>query len=295
VRIALPVCVAALIAVAGCAGGRGELASPGRVRGRVEAAQRLPQGAYVEVLRIDGNGVAIPDPFERVTPDALGRFSTNVLSPGRYRLVLRRPDAPPSAVTVHVPTGELAVLRSPIAVDGVTLSVKSKEHEPVRCVLTEVSPGDGLADVREFECTDRLPATVRGLRPGRFYLDLPERGLTTELDVPAGVPQRDLVLDPPPAGGIGGVAGQVRRTGGDAAAWLVVAARPLGDDGAPAERWGRYATTDRTGSFSLAGIPAGRALVRVETRAWPAGVLPAPRAVAIPPSGMIELGFEVGP
>jgi len=293
-RAVLPICAAALLA-AGCAGGRGELASPGRVRGRIEGAQRLPQDAYVQVLRIDRDGAAIPDPFERVTPDALGRFSTNVLSPGRYRLVLRRPDAPPSAVTVHVPTREVAVLRSPLVVGGVTLSVKSKEHEPVRCVLTEVSPEDGLADVREFECTDRLPATVRGLRPGRFYLDLPERGLTTEVDVPAGVPQRDLVLDPPPTGGGGGVAGQVRRTGGDAAGWLVVAARPLGEDGSPAERWGRYATTDRTGSFALAGIPSGRALVRVESRGWAAGALPAPRAVAIPPSGMIELGFEVGP
>ena len=293
-RSAPAVLAVGLLAAAGCAA-RSEFASPGRVHGRVEGAQRVPQGAYVQVLRIDRDGVAIPDPFERVTPDALGRFSTDVLSPGRYRLVLRRPDAPPSAVTVRVPTHELAVLRSPLGVDGVTLAVRSKEREPVRCVLTEVSPESGLADVREFEATDRLPATVRGLRPGRYYLDLPGRGLTTELDVPAGAPQRDLVLDPPDAGGTGGVAGQVRRTGGDAAAWVVVAARPLGENGAPAERWGRYATTDRTGSFALAGVPPGRALVRVESRGWAAGVLPAPRAVAIPPSGMIELGFEVGP
>jgi hypothetical protein len=293
-RGALTLCAIALLA-AGCAGPRGAASSPARVRGRVEGARAIPDGAYVQVLRIDGDGLVSPDPFERVTPDALGRFSTSVLSPGRYRLVYRPPDAPPSAMTVRVPNSEPAVLRDRLPLGGVALTVESKEREPVRCVLTEVSPEDGVTDVREFECRDRVPATVRGLRPGRFYLDLPERGLTTEVDVPAGVPQRDLVLDPPPAVGMGGLAGQVRRNGGDGAAWLVVAARPLGESGGPAERWGRYATTDRSGAFALERIPAGRALVRVETRQWSARILPAPRAVAIPPSGMIELGFEVGP
>jgi hypothetical protein len=287
--------VAVALLAAGCLGGGSVTASPGRVRGRVEGARALPKGGYVQVLRFDADGVAVPDPFERVTPDALGRFATDVLSPGRYRLVWRPPDAPPSAVTVRVPTQELAVLRAPVALSGVTLTVKSKERESVRCVLTEVDPADGLADVREFECADRLPATVRGLRPGRFYLDLPARGLTTEIDVPAGVPQRDLVLDPPPASGLGGVAGRVRRTGGRAAPWLVVAVRPLGDGGAEAERWGRYAMTDGAGAFALTGVPPGRALVRVEGREWPARVLPAPQTVAIPPSGMIETHFVVGP
>src|SRR5262245_65209140 len=113
--------------------------------------------------------------------------------------------------------------------------------------------------------------------------------MTTEVDVPAGAPQRDLVLDPPPAAGLGGVSGRVQRAGGTGAAWVVVAARPLGDDGRPSDRWGRYVTTDRTGTFALAGVPQGRALVRVEQRQWPVGVLPTPRAVAIPPSGMIEM------
>jgi len=292
-RSILSVC-AVIVLSAACAGGP-VVSSPGRVHGRIEGSRAMPKGAYVQVFRIDADGVAAPDPFERVTPDAVGRFATDVLSPGRYRLVYRPPDAPPSAVTVRVPTRETAVLRAPLAVGGVVLSVKSKEPEPVLCVLTEISPPDGLADVREFECTNRLPATVRGLRPGRFYLDLPGRGLTTEVDVPDGVPQRDLVLDPPADGGLGGLTGKVQRTGGDGAAWLVVAARPLGVEGGPAERWGRYVTTDRQGAFALAGIPPGRALVRVEGRQWPARALPAAKMVAIPPSGMIEMGFEVGP
>lgn len=287
--------VAVAVLAAGCASGGASLSSPGRLNGRVEGSQRPPKGAYVQVFRIDADGIAVPDPFERVTPDALGRFATDVLSPGRYRLVYRQPDAPPAALTVRVPNKELAVLRPPVTVDGVALTVKSNEREPVRCVLTEIGPKDGLADVREFECVSRLPATVRGLRPGRYYLDLPSRGLTTEVDVPAGVPQRDLVLDPPPDAGVGGVSGRVRRTGGDGAGWLVVAARPISEGDGEAGRWGRYVTTDRTGAFALAGVPEGRTLVRVESRQWPAGVLPAPRAVAIPPSGMIELGFEVGP
>lgn len=293
-RIAV-LAIAAMLFAPGCAGGGAHLASPAKLSGRIEGMLRVPDGAYVQVLKIDGDGVLTPDPFERLVPDSLGRFTTGVLSPGRYTLVLRRPDAPPSSTTVRVPDQEQVLLRPVRAEGGVALSVKSSEREPVRCVLTEASPPAGVADVREFECRPRIAATVAGLRPGRYYLDLPERGLTTEVDVPAGSPQRDLVLDPPATSGLGGVSGSVRRKHGAGAPWLVVAARPLGEGAGAAERWGRYVTTDRTGSFALAALPAGNALVRVEARQGPSPVLPAPRTVAIPPSGMIEVGFEVGP
>ena len=293
-RTAVLAIAAALIAP-GCAGGGARLAAPAKVSGRIEGLLRAPEGAYVQVLRIDGDGVLTPDPFERLVPDSLGRFTTDVLSPGRYTLVYRRPDAPPSSATVRVPEQSQVVLRAVRDEGGVALSVKTSEPEPVRCVLTEASPPAGVADVREFECRHRLAATVGGLRPGRYYLDLPERGLTTEVDVPAGSPQRDLVLDPPATSGLGGVSGSVRRKNGAGAPWLVVAARPLGEGAGSADRWGRYVTTDRTGSFALAALPAGRALVRVERRQGAAPVLPAPLTVAIPPSGMIEVGFEVGP
>jgi hypothetical protein len=294
VRIAVLAVASALVAC-GCARASAVVASPAKVSGRIEGMLRVPEGAHVQVLRIDGDGVLTPDPFERFVPDSLGRFTTGVLSPGRYTLVYRRPDAPPSSTTVRVPDQSHVVLRAVRDDIGVALSVKTSEPEPVRCVLTEASPPAGVADVREFECRHRLAATVRGLRPGRYYLDLPERGLTTEVDVPAGSAQRDLTLDPPSTSGLGGVSGSVRRKNGTGAPWLVVAARPLAEGAGPAERWGRYVTTDRTGTFSLGAIPPGKTLVRVERRQGSLPVLPAPRTVAIPPSGMIEVGFVVGP
>ena len=139
--------------------------SPGAVRGRIEGASDLATGLSVQVYRIDDQGLPTPDPFETVTPDSLGRFTTRVLSPGNYRLVYRSLVGPPSLTSVRVPT-TIPVVLSPLVEAGlVQLRVTSAAAgEPIRCRLTETSPADGIRDIREFRCSAATPAFVRGLR-----------------------------------------------------------------------------------------------------------------------------------
>jgi hypothetical protein len=265
------------------------------IRGRIEGLQRPDKASVVQVYRLDEKGLPTPDPFETASLDKDGKFTTGVLSPGRYRLMYRIPDGPPSELTVHVPSDNMAVLR-PLVLQGlVQLRVISAGGQSLRCRLTEAAGPEGIPDLREFSTHGDSPVFVRGLRPGRWYLDVPELGATTEVDVPKGEPMRDLVVDPPPVAAGSAVYGEIRRMDGVPAAWLVVTARPLQESGEAAGRWGRYASTDRAGEYRIVGIPPGKALVRVECREVPMRVLPVPMAAAIPPSGALHLGFVVEP
>ncbi len=289
-------CLVAL-ALAGCRS-PGALDGPrvGAVQGRIAGVEGPPPAARVQIYRLDADGRPTPDLFETVTPGADGRFTTEPLSPGRYRFVYRRPSGPPSITTVRVPTDEPVVMR-PLAETGlVELQVTTPSVAgTLRCRLTEARPKDGIPDVREFTCAAGANASVRGVRPGRWWLDLPELGATTEVDVESGLGLRALAIDPPPGDSGGTASGVVRQIDGAAGAWLVVSARPLDSSGESAIRWGRYAITDRSGRYRIVGIPPGTALLRIECRESPARILPAAQIVIIPPSGTVELGFVVEP
>jgi hypothetical protein len=286
--------VAALLA-AGCAATPPGSPSAGAIRGRIEGVQRFDSEAVVQVYRFDDAGLPTPDPFETIAPDPNGRFSTRVLSPGRYRIVYRHPDGPPSEVSVRVAGDTEAVLR-PLYVEGlVQLRVLGPRGTAVRCRLTEADPNGGIPDVRDFTTRADAPVFLRGIRPGRWYLDLPEAGATTEVDVPSGASLQDLAVDPPPSQSGSVVCGEVRRVDALPGAWLVVTARPVPAPGSSAARWGRYATTDRSGGYRIVGIPPGTALVRVECREVAVRVLPAAQTTSIPPSGEVQLGFVVEP
>jgi len=290
--VSMLLAVAAL--VAGCKGPSLGPTSAGTVHGRIEGVQKFDQECAVQVYRLDEAGLPTPDPFETVAPDATGKFMTRVLSPGRYRVVYRHPAGPPSAVSVRVPSDTDAVLR-PLVVPGLVQLRVTTIGPSMRCRLTEAAPADGIPDVREIVARSDAPVFVRGIRPGRWYVDLPETGATTEIDVPKGETLRELLIDPPPAVPGGAVSGEVRRIDGLAGAWMVVSARPLTASGQSAARWGRFAATDRSGSYRVVGIPPGPCLVRVECRELPVRVLPSPNTPTIPPSGEIQLGFVVEP
>ena len=196
---------------------------------------------------------------------------------------------------MRVPAETEATLRPLVLAGLVQLRVTSARGDAQRCRLTEAAPADGIPDVREFSTRADGPVFVRGIRPGHWFLDVPEAGATTEIDVPRGDALRDLIVDPPTVDTGVSVYGEVRRVDGLAGAWLVVAARPLTPSGETAARWGRYATTDRSGRYRIVGIPPGASLVRVECREVPIRILPSPQVAAIPPSGELQLGFVVEP
>lgn len=289
-------CLVAL-ALCGCRS-PGTLDGPrvGAIHGRIAGVEGPPPGARVQIYRLDADGRPTPDPFATVDPLRDGRFETGVLSPGRYRFVYRRPAGPPSVVTVRVPTNEPVVIR-PLAEAGlVELQVTTTARgQSLRCRLTEARPVDDVPDIREFTFASDGIASVPSVRPGRWWLDLPDLGATTEVEVQGGLGLVALSVDAPPADAGGVATGVVRQIDGAAGAWLVVSARPLTESGESAARWGRYAITDRSGRYRIVGIPPGPALLRVECRESPARILPAAQVVTIPPSGTVEMGFVVEP
>jgi hypothetical protein len=265
------------------------------IRGQIVGAESIPREAAVQVYRIDAAGLPSPEPFESVHPDRLGRFKTRALLPGRYRLAYRSGDAPPSLASARVP-GETPIVMRPLVLPGlVGLRVAAASSEPTLCRLTEAKALDGVPDVREFRCSSRETTFVRGMRPGLWRVDLPELGATTEIDLPVGDAFRELVVDPPPIAAGATLVGEVRRIDGAPSPWVVVSARSLAGPGVAAARWGRYAVTDRAGHYRVIGIPPGEALVRVECREAPIRILPSPQAVAIPPTGTVQLGFVAEP
>ena len=269
--------------------------SPGLVSGRIEGVQNIDPASRVQVYGVDGDGLVTREPFETVTPDRLGRFVTRVLSPGRYRFVYRNPDAPPSVTSVRIPIDTPVVLR-PVVESGLTeLRAASASAEARVCRLTAEKARDGIVEVREFRCSSQEPALLRGLRPGRWRLDLPEIGATTEIDLPFASAQREMVIDPPEVEAGATLSGEVRRIDGAGGAWLIVAVRPMDGLGETAGRWGRYAVTDLKGQYRVVGIAPGTALVRVECREVPVRILPVPHVLGIPPSGTLEMSFIVEP
>jgi hypothetical protein len=261
------------------------------VHGQIEGVQTIGKDAAVQVYRVDGEGLATPDPFETVKPDALGRFTTRVLSPGRYRIVYRSFEAPPSVGSANVPLDTNVVLR-PVVESGLVQLRARSSGEAATCRLTECKPKDGVPDVREFTCDARSSTILRGLRRGLWTLDIPTSGATTEIDVTGGDELRELLVDPPAPTTGASISGVVLRIEGTPAPWMVVTVRPLA---ASATRWGRYATTGLDGAYRIVGIPPGRSLVRVECRESPVRILPAPQTIEIPPSGVVQLGWVVEP
>jgi len=268
--------------------------TPAAVHGKIEGVQKIAKDATVQVYRVDGAGLATPDPFETVKLDSLGRFTTRVLSPGRYRLVYRSLEAPPSITAANVPLDTHVVLRPVVQAGLVQLRARSN-GDAVTCRLTECKPADGIPDVREFTCDSRSTLVLRGLRRGLWTLDVPATGDTTEVEVSGGDDLRDLLVDPPAPTTGASISGVVHRLDGTPAPWMAVTVRPLAASGASATRWGRFATTDLSGAYRIVGIPPGTSLVRVECRESPARILPSAQVLEIPPSGTVQLGFVVEP
>lgn len=290
------VLAAAAVLLAACAASSSwSRPSPGRLRGKIEGVRNPSAAARVQVYGLDEDGLVTRAPHESVPVDADGRFATRPLSPGRYRIIYRDPAAPPSVTTVRVPVESPVVMHRVTGSDLVELRALTAASQPLDCRLTSEARVEGVADVREFRCSPEREAVVRGLRPGRWRIDVLGVGATTEIDLPAGSSAREVTIDPPPVGEGGSVIGQVRRLDGRGAGSFFVTARPLDPSRAAAERWGRFAETDGEGAYRIVGIPPGEALVRVECREVLARILPAARRVTIPPSGALVQGFLVEP
>ena len=270
---------------------------PTPIKGRVEGMHRTPPAARIQVYRLDASGGITLLPFEWATPDRLGRFATHPLGPGRYRLAYRSGEGPPSIGTAKIP-GEANVTLRPMPTTGLVrlrVSTSRTDPQPVRCRLSEADPPFGIADMREFMCSPAAPVFLPALRPGRWRVDVPAIGATTEIDVPAGGGEASVSLDIPNLDAGASISGEVLRLAGTPAAYVVVSARSLRDDGAAAVAWGRYGITDRAGRYMIVGIPPGRALVRVACGEVRYRILPSPHEVPIPPSGKLELGVLVEP
>jgi hypothetical protein len=294
--LALVAVAAALLA--GCRSPGFGTPRPQRVEGRVEGATDLPADAHVAVYRMDEHGLPVPLAGERPVPDARGAFATSLMAPGRYVLALRSVALAPSLTTVSVPPASPATLRAHSTQRGLELSLALAGEAPaaLEVRLTEARTLADVPDRRECVLAPGEARTVRYLAPGLWRLDLPALGATADVALwRDDAESRRLELTAPAATVGSEVFGVVIRLDGSPAPGVAVTVRPMRDDGGAAEPWGRYALTDAAGHFRVAGVRAGEALVRVETRDVPYALLPPPRRVRIPPSGTLEMGFLVRP
>ncbi len=298
-RGSAPAACAALLALAACTAPRSVASeqAPGTIAGRLEGASSLSPGSRVEVYCEGPGSTAVPLPFADAKLDTLGRFRTGPLPPGRYVLVWRGDEAPPSITATRVPAPGPAEMQ-PIVASGLVqlrIDLPAAAREPVRCRLTEAAPPERVPDRRDVLVEPRSPRFVRGLRPGRWRIDLPTVGASTEIDLPAGVSQRQVSLDFPPIAPGAELDGRVTLLDGSPCGPVAVTARRVSEPGSGGEAWARFAMTDAEGRYRILGLPPGPCMVRVEDREVLYQILPAGRIVEIPPSGKVDLGFVVEP
>ena len=292
------VALVVVLAAGGCAS---RLAAPevGRNRGRIEPASALPAHPRVQIYRVDADGIAARMHEAEAPLDARARFETGPLAPGPYVLALRSATLPLSLTSLRVEGPTTAVLR-PVTDTAPLLQLRIEPPRdsagPIEVRLTHEATTEVVVDRREATIQPGGFVTLRGLRPGRWRVDLPRLGWTTEIILVAGAGARDFVLDPPPlpesAAVVTGVITDLRA---DPAPGLAVTIRPLAPDTGDAQAWGRLATSDRDGAYRVVGVAPGPSHLRVERRERLHRRIPAPRAVTIPPSGEVRLGFVVEP
>lgn len=290
----LPVVVAALLAA--CAVFRGT-PGPARITGRV-FADRLPADSRIEVYRNDGEGPAVPVVGNVARPDDTGRFATAPVTPGRYVLVLRTREAPPSTATAVVPDRTEVEIRLASPGGGSTVVLESPASAPsartVR-ILPDETRGE-LPDRREVVLLPGQEARIAGLAPGLWHFDVLPDGATADFVVPSGEAVHRFVIDPPEFPATGGVLeGAVQAPRDRSAFGTAVTARVCGADGFDIRPWGRLALVERDGRFRLDRLPTGPAFVRVERREATFTWLPTPELIVISPSEPVWRGYRVEP
>lgn len=288
--------VAAAALAAGCASGAGTARHAGAISGRIRA-DRIPPDAVVEVYRAEAPA---PIPLAGVTarPDALGRFTTPPLVPGRYLLVLRTRESGPATVGASVPSRGAAELRLPSTGGGSSLTLASPPTAPRTrtCRLVAARSDDPVPDRREISLAPGQEVQVAGLAPGTWHLDVLPEGATADLVVPEGGSVPRFVVDPPEQPAVGGtLEGCVFRLRGEPAYGAAVTARTCSPDGRGVEAWGRVANVDREGRYRLERLAPGTAFVRVEVRDARFTVLPYPELIAISPPRPSERAYTVEP
>lgn len=271
-------------------------AAAARVTGRLRA-DHLPSDAVIEVYRDDG-GFVVPLPGTVARPDTLGRFETPPLVPGRYVLVVRTKDAPPSSTVATIPGRTDVDLRLASVGPGSTITLISPPGAPGTrtCRLVPDQSRGPVPDRREVVLVPGQEARLAGLAPGLWHVDVLPDGATADIVVPSGDTVPRFVVEPPAAPSLGGsLQGLVVRLRGRPAFGAAVTARACSPDGMKIEPWGRVGLVDREGRYRIDRLTAGTAFVRVEARDACFLVLPGPELIQISPPAPSERGYTVEP
>jgi len=291
IRRCLPVL---LLLLGACVGPKPqEAAGPLSVRGTVRGLER-PQHARIAIYRVTPYGVVSRLHGADVQVDADGRFESEILTPDLYLFAMRAPGHPVSLVRVPVPPAPPVTLvaREPLGPASLEVRRAPGSRGPLSLLLSRVDEGVPVVDRRPVTVSDAT-SLVEGLTPGRWRVDVLGTGATTEIEVPRAAKRLKLTLTAPDLDTGAEMKGRVLRADGGPARGLAVTVRPLSPDGSVAQAWGRYAVTNSDGGYHLVGIPAGRALLRVESRDAVFRRLPDAEIVTIPPSGQVDRSFVV--
>ena len=286
----------AFLGTVGCASSDVGAAS-GRITGRLRA-DRIPPDATAEVDLDEGDGPATPVVGVAVRVDDLGRFTTGSLRPGRYLVVVRTREAPPSTASAVIPGRADVDIRLGTPASGTTVTLESPATVTgVRTLrLVPAAPRGPVPDRREVVLLPGQQSRVAGLAPGLWHVDVMPDGATADFEVPAGEGVPRFVIDPPDFPGVGvALEGTVVRKGGGPAFGAAVTVRATLADGTTVEPWGRVALVDRNGRFRVDRLAPGTAYVRVESRDAAFRILPAPQLIGISPPAETGRAFTVEP
>lgn len=311
----------AMTAVALLSAGCGTLAAdhapvvgPSRITGRIRA-DRIPPDAVIQVYReielVGGyEAPAVPVVGATARPDELGRFETPSLVPGRYVIVLRTRENPPSTTNAVVPGrtdvelrlsspgvgSTVTVVAGPMS--GSTSTLGAADATPIArtCRFVPAEPRTGVPDRREVILLPGQEVRLAGMTPGRWHVDVMPDGATADFIVPSGDEVPRFVIDPPAFPGTGcTIVGSVFRVRGDVAFGAAVTARPASSDGQVIQPWGRVGLVDAEGRYSIERLPAGTVYVRAESRDASFWTGTGAELIPISPSKTTERAYVIEP
>lgn len=268
---------------------------PARITGRLRA-DRVPPDAVVEIDR-DESGPPVPVPGTSSRLDDLGRFETPHLVPGRYLVVLRTRENPPSVASAVVPQRTETELRLTSPGAGTTVTLISPPGAPRErvCRLCPAESRTGVPDRREVLLLAGTEVRLAGLAPGLWRVDVLPDGATADFVVPRSDQLARLLIDPPASPATGpAVQGTVRRSAGEPAFGATVTVRMVDPDMKVAP-WGRFGPVGPDGSYRVDRLAAGVAYVRVESRDAAFRAVPSPTLITISPSSSNAWDWSVEP